>query len=49
MYVSAGISGLRMRKEVENFLAKHGLSNDKIPIGCVKAIYYGNQTFWNEK
>lgn len=37
---------LRMRKEVEKFLAKHGLSNDRIPIGCVKAIYYGNQTFW---
>lgn len=40
------IYSLRMRKEVENFLAKHGLSNDKIPIGCIKAIYYGNQTFW---
>lgn len=40
---------LRMRRAAEDFLAKHSLPNDKIPISCVKAVYYGSQTFWNEK
>lgn len=40
---------LRMRRAAEDFLTKHSLPNDKIPISCVKAVCYGRQTFWNEK
>ena len=40
---------LRMRRAAEDFLTKHSLPNDKIPISCVKAVCYGRQTFRNEK
>ena len=43
------IHPLRMRRAAEDFLTKHSLPNDKIPISCVKAVCYGRQTFWNEK